>query len=202
MWNAQGLLLMRFSAVFCLLVSLLGCIPVSQHPVTPHDATLMDTRLYGVWYWAEDNEYGHVHIGIDSDSGLLRLEMIDHRDDGRMSLSEYQGHSSQAGAHHYLNLREVKDCDVNADYLIVKYVIDAQGLGIALMEDDILRKDIEQGSLAGTNDKSSARITADSKTLQRYLQQKDSALFPRTAYLKRLPRPEPTVAVQTNARAQ
>lgn len=192
--------MMRIVAVCCLFLSLLACVPVSQHPVTPPDGTAMDTRLYGVWYWADEGEYGYVHIGIDRESGLLRLEMIDHRDDGRMSLSEYQGHSSLAGGHRYLNLQERKDAGPETDYLIAKYVIDDQGLGIALMGDGVLRKDIEEGVLAGTIAKSQERITADSKALQAYLQQKDAVLFPEMSYLKPLPRPVVAGSVETKTR--
>ena len=193
---------MRAITVISLLLSLLACVPVSQHPVTPHDPTAMDSRLYGVWYWAEKDEYGYVHIGTDWKTGLLRLVMLDHRADGRLSRSEYQGHSSMLAKCRYLNLQEVRDDGVDEDYLIVKYVIDGQGLGVAMMEDKILREDIQQGHLAGTVDKSTERITASGQALQAYLGAKDKALFPEMAFLTRLPQPASMIPVAAPADKQ
>lgn len=195
--KAQSLLPIRSSVVLCLLLSLTACVPLSQHPVKPHDATTMDSRLYGVWYWADDDEYGYVHIGTDWETGLLRLVMLDHRADGRLSRDEYQGHSSISAEHRYLNLQEVTDDGVDEDYLIIKYVIDGQGLGIAMMDSEVLREDIEKRRLAGMVERNSERITASGLALQAYLAAKDKTLFPKTAYLSRLPWPAPTVPVET-----
>lgn len=191
---------MRLITTIAMLLLVMACVPVSRQPVTPHDAGGLDSRLFGAWYWAADDEYGYVHIGTHWKTGLLRVVMIDHRADGRLERNEYQGHSSQVDGHGYLNLQKIHSGGADADYLIVRYVIDDQGLGIALMEEEQLRKDIEQGALAGTIDGASERITADSRALMAYLLQKDAQLYPSSVYLKPLPRPAPTLAPEPDSR--
>jgi hypothetical protein len=54
-----------------------ACIPYSVNSLTDPDKEKMDSFLCGSWYWRDENEAGFVHIGLEENSGLLHVIMLD-----------------------------------------------------------------------------------------------------------------------------
>jgi hypothetical protein len=98
---------MRYLLVTVILVSLLGCIPYSDNPLTAPDEQNIDSSIIGTWYWKEKDENGYIHIGIDEKSKLFRLVMLDFYKDGELEASEFSGHTYSLKVNRYLNLKEV-----------------------------------------------------------------------------------------------
>jgi len=74
----------RYFFVAILVVSLLGCVPYSDNPLTNPSEQSIDSSILGTWFWKDGAETGYLHIGIiDEESKLLRLIMLDFDKDGR-----------------------------------------------------------------------------------------------------------------------
>jgi hypothetical protein len=195
---------MRYLLVTIILVSLLGCVPYSDNPLTDPGEQDIDSSIFGTWFWKEKDENGYIHIGIDEKSKLLRLVMLDFYKDGELEASEFSGHTSSLEKNRYLNLKEVSHEDEPAGYIFVKYSVNDEKLCISLIETDAVKKAITNGSLNGEVKKeqwsSSIHITEEKKKLQQFILQNDKALFPETKCLRKLKTPDDPVQQETSTK--
>jgi len=187
----------RYLLVAIIVVSLLGCVPYSDNPLTDPSEQNIDSSILGTWFWKTENESGYIHIGIDEKSKLLRLVMLDFDKDGELEASEFSGHTSSLEENKYLNLKWVRPADEDAGYIFVKYNVNQEVLGISMITTDAVEKGIDNGSLNGKMEKgqwsSSIHITEGKKNLQQFILQNDKALFPETKYLQKLKIPNNTM---------
>lgn len=179
--------------LFALLVLAAACVPDSQHPLTSFDSGTIDADLYGSWYWIDDQESGYLHFGREPASGKLLLLMVEINHDGKLGITEMQGHSSRLGENRYLNLKFTPPEDGIDGYLLIKYEITAKGLGIALMDPGVVENGIAAGEVAGRVEQSgqftAIKLTDSPQGLQQYFRDNDKALFPDAKFLPRLELP-------------
>ena len=174
-----------------LFIFALGCIPYSDNPLTAPGAEKIDLSILGTWFWTNDKESGYIHIGLDRKSRLLRLLMLELERDGELEVSEFSGHTSSLGGNRYLNLKWLHPAqDDPSGYMFVKYGVNPDSLGIALMDCDVVETAIEKGSLRGKVEKHgeslSVRITEGQEKLRKFILRNDKKLFPEMKYVKKL----------------
>ena len=185
---------MRCLLLILLAISLVGCVPYSDNPITEPNQQTMDSSIYGTWFWKEDNESGFIHMGLDQKTKLLRVIMVEFDKDGGLKLSEFAGHTSSLADNKYLNLKWVIPADEEPGYLFVKYEVSAGTFGISLMDNAAVEQAIKDGSLKGEVKEddwfSSVHITEESKKLQEFVVKNDKELFKEKTYLRRLDLPK------------
>jgi len=181
----------RYFFVAIIVVSLLGCVPYSDNPLTNPTEQNIDSSILGTWFWKAENESGYIHIGIDEKSKLLRLIMLDFDKDWELEASEFSGHTSSLEGNKYLNLSPANE---PPGYIFVKYNVNQEVLGISMITTDAIEKGIDNGFLNGEVKKgkwsSSIHITEGQKELQQFILKNDKALFPETKYLQKLKMPD------------
>ncbi len=187
---------MRSFLILLSIVFVLGCVPYSENPLTPASEETLDSSLIGTWFWKDENESGYIHIGRYEKLKMLRLIMLDYDRDDELEISEFSGHTSLLDGNTYLNLKRVRPVrDETTGYLIVKYAVGSDSLGIALMDRDVVEKAIKGGELKGkvkkSNWSSSVYIAEGQKKLQEFILRKNKALFPEMKYLPKLKLPNP-----------
>ncbi|UCG79213.1 MAG: hypothetical protein JSV21_05160 [Nitrospirota bacterium] len=148
--------------------------------------------ILGTWYWNDENETGFVHIGLNEDTGLLRIIMVDIDSDNELDESEYSGHTSSLKDNSYLNIKAVRPKDDNTGYMIIKYSAKKAELGIALMESKVIEVAVNEGKLRGSSEQccSSVQINEVQEKLQEFVLKYDKELFPDMKYLKKLALPK------------
>jgi hypothetical protein len=180
----------RYLLVAIIIVSLLGCVPYSDNPLTDPGEQNIDSSILGTWFWKDKNESGYLHIGMDEES-KLRFVMAVFKKDGELETSEFLGHTSSLEQNTYLNLCPKND---PGGYMFVKYSVHHETLNISLINTDEVEKAIANSSLNGEIKKekwsSSIHITEEQKRLQQFIIQNDKALFPETKYLQKLKTPD------------
>lgn len=171
----------RLAAVILAMV-LAGCVPCSDNPLSDPGESGNDPALLGTWFWSEEGETGFIHIGTTRESKLLRLLMIDIKEDGKLNRSEFAGHSSFFKGNRYLNLMPL-DSEVECNgYWFVKYDFEGDALALFIMDVVVMERAVKSGQLAGevkgSGDSSSMRITASQKELREFILSHDAELFP------------------------
>lgn len=193
----HGTIPMRIRAAGFLLVFLLGCVPYSDNPLTDPDKATIDFSILGTWYWKEERESGYVHIGLDKESKLLRVIVVEFDKDGGLGVSEYSGHTSSMGDKAYLNIKEVRPPGEQQGYLFVKYRIQGERLGISIINNQAVVAAIKDGRLKGRIQESkwfsSPQITESQQALQPFILKNDKELFKDEARLHRLNLPHAPV---------
>lgn len=182
---------MRFFLAVLSIIFMMGCIPYADHPLTDPDKEKIDAAILGTWFWKEKSETGYIHIGLDEQSGLLRVVMAELKTKGELEISEFGGHTSFVKENKYLNLKWVRPAESKFDgYMIVKYKATLDTLGIGFMDGRVVEKAIEAKELNGSVKKgkwfSTIRITENPKKLQAFVMESDKELFPEMQYLKKL----------------
>jgi hypothetical protein len=187
----------RIRLVLLAILLLTGCVPYADTPLTDPGEQELDTAIMGTWYWKEAGNRGYLHIGREEDSGLLRCFLMDFDDDGELDLSAYEGHTSQLGGKRYLNVRVVGDNGKAAGgYLLVRYDVRPDALGLHVMESEPVKKAITAGTLEGVEKKQEGdwvgtlHITADREKLQAFVLENDAVLFSELKYMPRLNLPD------------
>ena len=153
-------------AVAGLLALLLGLAcepPRSAKPIgTP---AKLDPRALGLWSARmDDGDTGYLEIAAHE--GGADLLLFASNSDGVMTLHS-DAAPADVGGVHYLNLREKRMAsgfsdkfELGADYIFVKYGITKSGtLELWYMDDEVAKKAIEAGTLAGTTGPDFVRIT-------------------------------------------
>jgi len=187
-----------FMRYFILLLSMLflsGCIPYADHALTEPNKEQIDPSVLGTWFWKDDRESGYIHIGLDKETKLIRLIMIEMKKDGRLKSTELVGHTSSLAKNTYLNLKWTHpEDDKSTGYMFLKYSVTSDGLGLGFMNGKVVERAIKAGSLKGKVEKgkwiSSVTITQGPKKLQKFIIKNDKALFPEMKYLPRLKLPD------------
>jgi hypothetical protein len=190
-----------FMVGFVLSLGVLGCVPVSEQPLTEPSAAEKDPRLMGDWYHRDGGESVHVHVGFQEKSGLLRLFMIDYDRDGDLDLSEWRGHISRLNGNRYLNLRQVQCEREEPGYIFVKYRIEGDRLCVSFPASRVWADAVSDGSVQGRLDRkkgyTSVHITEGRNGLQRFVREQDEKLFPEESCLQRLRLPRMSPASGT-----
>jgi hypothetical protein len=173
---------MRYLVSFVFILLLTGCGVYSQHPITPFDKTQIDSKLFGSWFWLEKNESGYIHIGMDDKSERLKILMVGVNKDGEINIMEFEGHSSQVGENHYLNLKQIQPkAERNDNYMIIKYSITSNELKIGLMDDTVVAEAIKakglKGKVEGKKYILNVYITEKEEVLQKFFLDHDSIIF-------------------------
>ena len=186
---------MRYLLILFSIVFVLGCVPYSDNPLSAPNKEELDSSILGTWFWNDENESGYIHIGLDEESELLRLMMVDFDRDGELEASEFSGHTSSLNGNKYLNLKWVRPVkDEVREYMFLKYTVSLHLLCIALMDKGVVEKAINNGSLKGEvkYDKwsSSVHITEGQNKLQEFILQKDKELFSEIKCLPKLKLPD------------
>jgi len=186
---------MRYFMILLSMLFLSGCIPYSDHALTEPDKEQIDPSVLGTWFWKDKDESGYIHIGLDKETKLIRLIMIEMKKAGRLKSTELSGHTSSLAGNNYLNLRWVHpEDDKSTGYMFMKYSVTSDGLGLGFMNGEVVGKAIEAGSLKGKVEKgkwlSSVYITQKQKMLQKFIIKNDRALFPEMKYLPKLKLPD------------
>ena len=181
------------------IIFVLGCVPHSDSPLTAPGKEQIYSSIVGSWFWKNENESGYIHIGLDQESKLLRLLMLEFERDGELEVSEFSGHTSSLEGNKYLNLKWVRPVqDEITGYIFVKYIVSKGSLGIAFMDSEVAEKAIKYGSLKGKVKKgdwsSLVHITEEQKKLQQFILRKDEKLFSEMKYLPKLKLPNRPLA--------
>ena len=170
-------------------VLIVSCVPSSDDPLTEPDPEKLDQSVFGTWYWRDSNSTGFVHMGKDEKTGMLRVYMIELRDDGDAELSEFSGHTSELGQDKYFNLKWVRPESELKGYIFVKYRIDQDGMSFSFLDLDAVEKAIKEGTLAGEIAKgqylNDVRITDKPEKIRKFFTEKKD-LFQEETHLKRL----------------
>ena len=172
-----------------------GCIPYADHTLTEPDKKQIDPSVLGTWFWKDKDESGYIHIGLDKETKLIRLIMIEMKKDGRLKSTELTGHTSSLAGNTYLNLKwKHPEDSKSTGYMFMKYSVTSDGLGLGFMNGEVVEKVIEAGALKGKVEKgkwlSSVYITQGGKKLQKFILKNDKTLFPEMKYLPRLKLPD------------
>jgi hypothetical protein len=185
---------MRYLVSLLLCAFLVGCVPYSDNPLTDPDKQPIDTSIYGTWFWTDDNESGYIHFGLDAKTKLLTVAMVEFYRDGELRVSQLSGHTSLVNGNNYLNLKWVIPANETPGYLFVKYEVKADALEIQLIDPETVGTAIKDGLLkgevTGENWFSSIHITESQEKLQKFVVEKDKALFENKSILHRLTLPK------------
>ncbi len=193
---------MRYVTILFMVIFLGGCVPYSDNPLTDPNKEKIDAAVLGTWFWNEESDSGFVHIGLNKESKLLQVIMIEHDKDGTIDVSEFNGNTSSLGNNKYLNLKWVRPADEPKGYLLIKYSTEGESLVISILNAQVIENAIKEGSLKGTVCKEkyaySLSITEEQKKLQQFVLKHDKELFQEKSTLTRLklskPEPEKTAA--------
>ena len=181
---------MRYLAIVVMVIFLGGCVPYSDNPLTDPNSEKIDTAILGTWFWNEENDSGFIHIGLNKESKLLQMIMIEHNKDGTIDFSEFNGHTSSLGNNKYLNLKWVRPSDAPKGYLLIKYSTEGETLAISLLNAKVIENAIKEGSLKGKmgkrKDAYDLSITEEQKKLQQFVLKHDKELFQEKSNLNRL----------------
>ncbi len=154
-----------------------GCIPYFEHPITAPEEQQMDISINGSWFWRGESEHGFLHIGLDSETGLLHMTMLDFNASGQIKTDTFTGHTTVLAGKTYLNLRWVDRPSERNGYLFVKYKLGRDTLGISTMDTFAVERAIEKGLLKAELKKeqwfSSIFVTDDSKRLRQFVRDND-----------------------------
>jgi hypothetical protein len=172
------------------LAVIFGCVPYSDQPLSAPGEQNLDNRLYGTWYSKDEKETAFYHFGSNAKTGLLDIMMVDMRDNGEVEYSELVGHNTGIDGASYLNLKWVKPEEGSEGYLFVKYTIDEKGLGICIIDMNVVEKAIAAGEIKGEIIKegtsSSVRIKDEPENLRTFVKKRDQELFPEMQYMSKL----------------
>jgi len=186
---------MRYFMILLSMLFLSGCIPYADHALTEPNKEQIGPSVIGTWFWKDKDESGYIHIGLDEETKLIRLIMIEMKKDGRLKSTELTGHTSSLAGNTYLNLKWTHpENDKSRGYMFIKYSVASDGLGLGFINSEVVEKAITAGSLKGKVEKgkwlSSVTITQGSKKLRKFIIKNDKTLFPEMKYLPKLKLPD------------
>jgi len=172
-----------------------GCVPYSDNPLADPNSEKIDSAILGTWFWNEESDSGFVHMGLNKESKLLQVVMIEYDKDGTIDVSEFSGHTSSLGNNKYLNLKWVRPTDEPKGYLLIKYAMEGEALAISFLNAEVIENAIKEGSLKGTVGEGkyvySLSITEEQEKLQQFFLKHDKELFQEKNNLNRLNLPQP-----------
>ena len=173
-------------------LGIIGCVPVSDHPLTLPGDQKLERSLIGTWRGGEGDEISYVHIGQMESSELLHVLCVQIDKSGGLERMEFSGHTSSFAGNTYLNLTAINQGEMNTDYLLVKYQQSEDTCHFALMSQKVTRQVIEKGQLRGSVKSnlwsSSVRITEGPEKLRQFVLDRNKELFEERVRLDRLDR--------------
>jgi len=174
-------------------LGIIGCVPVSDYPLTLSGNQKLEMSLIGTWWGGEGDEISYVHIGQMESSAYLHVLCVQIDKKGSLERMEFSGHISSIAGNTYLNLTAInKQGAMNTDYLLVKYQQSGDTCHFALMSQKVTRQAIEKGRLRGKVKSnlwsSSVRITEGPEKLRQFVLNRDKELFEERVRLDRLDR--------------
>ena len=184
---------MRTLSILLTVILLSGCVPYADTPLTDSGVQPIDAEVLGTWYWNDKGDSGFLHIGLDEAAKSLKLILVEWGKNNELVTSEFSGHTSNLKGMRYINLKPIRPEGEATGFLLIRYVIKKNALGISLMNTQAVTKDIESGTLKGEvireNLTSAVHITASQEMLRRYILEHDSSLYTDTKFLSRLSLP-------------
>lgn len=125
-------------------LTLSGCLPVSQNPLSSPENATADSHLFGVWYGKSGEDQIFLHF-VPGNTAEMQVVEVDHEKKGAAHTTLYTVFPSVLGEQHYLNIREGK----GKPYHLAHYQVVGGTLKIELMSDKSLAKAIKAGKLKG-----------------------------------------------------
>lgn len=185
---------MRSLGTLLVLLWTSSCVPYSDNPLIASGVQDIDKSICGTWFWKDGDEQGYVHIGLDDESKLLRIVMLELDKDGQLDVSEYSAHTSLLKSDRYLNLKWLRPSGSNNGFIFIKYTTSAEFLDISLMDINFVEKAVRDGLIKGALSEkamySSAHITDTSKNLQSFFLKYGRDIFKEKKRLHKLNLPE------------
>lgn len=186
---------MRYFMILLSMLFLSGCVPYSDNALTQPHKEQIDSSVLGTWFWKDGDETGYIHIGLDKETDLLRIIMVEMQKSGTLKSTEFTGHTSSLKENNYFNLKfKDPEDEKSTGYIFIKYHVTSNKLGLGFLNSEVTEKAIEAGALKGKVEKgkwfSSVTITQDQKKLQKYILQNDKALFSQMKYMSKIKLPE------------
>ncbi len=186
---------MHYATILFMVIFLGGCVPYSNNPLTDPNCEKIDAAIVGTWFWNERSDSGFVHMGLNKESKLLQIVMIEQDKDGTIDVSEFNGHTSSLGNNKYLNLKWVQPSDEPTGYLLIKYSTQGESLAISLLNAKVIENAIKEGSLKGIVGRGKytypLSVTEEQRKLQQFVLKHDKELFQEKSNLNRLSLPQP-----------
>lgn len=191
----------RWAGLTLALVLLSGCQVDSRHPIAPPDPAAADPDLLGSW--AGQGEEGayffHVFQPAGSTPGTVEIVAVAFEKDGSGTVDRYCGHLSRVGKTSYINLQgPAADCKAASKepFFFVLYDKLPNGeLDVRLMREDVVKKAIGAGTLAGEKDANgtpTSHITAAPEEIRAFLLAADTAaLWDEPIVVRRVTAPAP-----------
>jgi hypothetical protein len=191
-------ILVVFAALFAA-----ACVPETETFLSSPGAQPLDGRMIGTWYWLQNDGREVIVLtvrrGGDKRFNVIWTVLKPRRthvadDDPPVQFVRYKAHTTRLGKATFINLTLVDRKawkDNMPQSLIMRYWIDKRGLRIALMKNDVIRKAVKEGRLAGVFRRNNVVITAKRDALIAFLRKTgfDKSFEKPTA---RMPRMRPT----------
>lgn len=181
---------MRLALGISCLFLLAGCIPCSDAPLSQPGAQVPDAALMGMWTHTQGPETVTLHFGLAGDPRQITIVMTETDRAGKLDSSTMSALTTKAGDRNYLNIRFGDENAAEPGYLFVKYVVDGDTLGIAIIDSDAVSKGIQSGEIEGEVSAgewaSTIRIREAPGKLLVFLDGHDEELFPEMQYFHRV----------------
>lgn len=173
---------MKYLMAIFSIVLLVGCIPSSDNPLTKPNKNKIDKSIVGTWIMQDKGQVGYLHIGIDRNTKLFKIIMVNIDKKNKLNMQELSGYNSILDNQHYLNIKfGDKSNKKESGYIFIKYTISSNELKIWLINSEAVKKAIISKSLKGTTSKddwlSTPHITESQHKLQKFIVKNNKLLF-------------------------
>lgn len=186
---------MQYIVTAIIMTLFFGCVPYSDNPLTEQGSSQVDSSILGTWYWEKNDENGYVHIGLSEQAKLINLCVVEFNNKTTIKIVEFSGYTSTFGKLTYLNIKVDNDSQNEPlpHFILLKYLLEGESLGIATMETSVIQNAIKVGNLAGVVSENwlpVVHITEEQEKLRKFIIQKDSDLFPEIMFMSKV-KPSP-----------
>jgi len=153
-----------------------ACVPETETFLSDPGAQPNDGRLVGTWYWLERDGREAVILTVrrsgDKRFSVIWTELKPRRtheaNDPPVQFVRYKGYTTRLGKASFVNLTLVDRKSWKSSVpntFIMRYWLGKKGLRIAFMKNDVFRKAVKEGRLAGRLLKHGVVITAKREAL-------------------------------------
>lgn len=188
-----------FTVLLGVTLLIFGC-TFSKEPISNWGAEEIDSNLIGTWILDDndDSEFEFIHVGY-THSDLLTFMLIGFEENGSLKQIELEGFNSTVDNSKYLNLRflsvaETGIIDDYPNYIIVKYQLQEDTIGLAILSETSIKRAITEGVLQGVRGGmlSETVIESPQEELQEFLRTHDKEIFEDYIYLRKFYSPRLT----------
>jgi len=134
--------------VFIFIVSLSGCIAESIHPLSDPENAKYDDRLMGLWRSTFDGDIVCLHFG-NRDDVSMDIIVVEHKKDGGIDPEGYVMFPTIIDKTYYMNVQRKDLKQRDKGYIFVKYEITENILNLWLIDNDKIKRSIENGIIEG-----------------------------------------------------